>query len=229
MIKLKFFVGLAVVLGALMATAGPALAEFQSIPSKGTATSGSFVNVASGELLAKNSKGEVAAKTTCPNISGEWKIRSTGKISEETKGPNQQPTKRGPHQQFQVKWETTVNGCLTTAGGVTVPSNVEECQLQIHQQRGVVTNVKADVLTTCVIKVGAIGCTITVPAANEATGANFQLSKVDLENKEGKNDLIKASVTGLTNTSEPSCAGVAAGNSAELQGLEIEALGEIQV
>ena len=226
MLKLKMLVGFAVVLGALMATAAPALALFQSLPTKAQTTSGKVTIINAGTLTANDTKGASQGTVKCPaaGVTSEWKIRSTGKLTEETKGPNQQPTKRGPHLQFQVKWENTVNGCVTTALGMEFATDVAECQIQLHQPAGVLLNVPADIVSDCVIKVPNLNCTSTIAAANEATGENFQLTKANLNNK-AENVLVKGDVTGLTQKAVGAGCPLQSDKLAELRGLEFEPIG----
>ena len=228
MIKLRFLVGVAVVLGALMTAATPALAEFQSLPTKAQTTSGKSTVPKAGEFVAKNTKGEVAGKITClaSHVVAQWSIRSPGQWFEEITGPGQRATKRGPHLQFTINWEATKGDCSTEVAGLKLPTTVEPCILQLHQKALEFNNVKGDVITACVIKVPSVGCLITIPTAEETKGENFQLSKIDLSNVgEKQND--KITVTGITQKVNPTkTCPLESNKSAELTNVEIEAEGE---
>jgi len=215
-----------VTLGALTATAAPALAIFQSLPTKAQATNGKSTVISSGTFSLSDTKGAEQATFKCPSagMTVEWKLRSTGKLIEETKGPNQQPTKRGPHLQFQVKWERTTAGCIIATFGMEFPTDVAECQIQLHQQEGVLLNVPADIVSDCVIKIPGLNCTSTIAAANEANGDNFQLSKANLNNK-AENVLVKGEITGLTQKVAGTGCPLQSDKLAALKGLELEPIG----
>lgn len=227
MIKLKILVSVAVAIGALMAVAGPALAEFQSLPTKAQATSGKTLVLKGGEFVARNKANEVVAKVTCPTkgIKANWQIRSTGKALEDEKGPGQVETKRGPHLQYHIKWEEKAEECTSATGVGNLATTVEPCQLQLHQNAGQFTNVRGDVVTTCIFKVPGI-CEIKVPVLNETTGANYQLIGATLTNH-GENQIEKVNVTGITQevTNIFLCP-LESNNKSELLNVELEQIGE---
>jgi hypothetical protein len=229
MLKLRRLVGFAVVLGAFLVIVAPALAEFQSLPTKSQLTSGKIIPIVSGVLVFHNAKGEVAGEISCPvsGISGTWKIRNTGKFLEEEKGPGQRATKRGPHLQIEVNPEKAANGCEASAGGLKGTVTIPPCTVQLHQLPGAFV-AAGDVVTACKIeaKISVATCDIEIPAGNESTGENFQLTKTELTNK-SNNQLEKINIArSITVKVSGSLCPLESNKTAQLEGSEFEAEGE---
>jgi hypothetical protein len=170
-----FFASLVV----LAVAAGPASAWFESnnAANRGPATA--------GETRLTQSKGGFFI---CSKAEGEWKIRGTGKVTEQTKA-----TKQGPHQNFFIsKW----GGCSANGNN---PVLISPCELQVEQPTKGVNIGTASVASTCNIKVPlaeGVSCEINVTPTN-----NERLKKVTFANAEaGESTTSNAEVGGLTNT-----------------------------
>jgi hypothetical protein len=196
MLNLRRLIGLAVVFGAFLVIVAPALAEFQSLPTKSQLTSGKIIPLSSAVFVFHNPKGEVFGEFACraEGMSGTWKIRSTGKFLEEIKGPSQRETKRGPHLQLEISWEKAPLECIAGAAAITV----EPCVLQLHQIPGEFS-VAGDIVSGCAIELRWLlaTCKIEVPQGNESTGENFQLRKTDLSNS-GSNQREEVNIASIT-------------------------------
>jgi hypothetical protein len=174
----------------LAVTAIPAAAWFEGT----NGTSG--LAKSSGASVLTQAKGNTV---TCSKAEGPWKIRSTGKVTEQTKGPGQQPTKQGPHQDLYIsKWE----GCFASGAAGTAPATVEPCELQLEQPLKGGTVGTGSVASECRVKVvlgvtskgTLVECEIKVaPTSNE------KLATVNYS-KTGASVSEIANITGLTNT-----------------------------
>jgi hypothetical protein len=221
--------GLAVMLGAFLVTVAPAVAGFQSLPTKAQLTSGKLRPKTGGELIFHNAKGEVAGEVKCPvaGMSGTWKIRNTGKFLEEIKGPSQRETKRGPHLQLEITWEKAANECAAEAGGLKGTVTLEPCVLQLRQLPGEFT-AAGDVVTTCTIKakISVATCNIEIPQGNEGTGENIGLTTTSLSNN-GNNQIEKVNIgQSITQKVTGTLCPFESNKTAQLTGWEFEAEGE---
>jgi hypothetical protein len=228
MLKGKLLLGFAVVIAGYAAMVVPALAEWQSLPSTGSVTTGKIHTVNAGTFAATFNSVPTSVKCATSGVEAEWQIRSTGKILEEFKGPGQQLTKRGPHDQIVIKkWGTGKNGnesCVGEALGLKSAAEVAPCTLQIHQNAGVFKELPGDQVTECLIK--TLGCEVKIPAVTtEAAGENFQLLGVNIENK-GENQFDTANIKGIKATaSGGSCLVAGSTTTAKLEELKWEQLG----
>jgi len=227
MLKMKLLLGMAIMVSAFAAMATPALAEWESATS---ATSG-IVKVAKaggGVLTAHFGGVETTVKCQGASIGAEWQIRSSGKILEETKGPGQHLTKRGPHDQLVINnWGSGKNGSSTCTGealGLKEPAEVAPCILQLHQKAGELKAIPGDQVTECLVK--TLGCEVKIPpVTRETKGENWQLVGVTLENS-GANQNDKGNVTGIKATAGGgSCLLPGTDTNASLTELEWEQVG----
>jgi hypothetical protein len=224
MLKMKLLLGMAVMVSAFAAMATPALAEWESASS---ATSGVIKALKGGALTATFGGVTTTVKCQAGSIGAEWQIRSTGKILEEFKGPGQQLTKRGPHDQIVIKnWGSGKNGsetCVTEAGILKGAAEVAPCTLQIHQKAGELKEIPGDQVTECLVK--TLGCEIKIPpVTRETKGENWQLLGTTLENI-GANQDDKANIKGIKATAGGgSCLIPGTDTNASLTGFEWEQL-----
>jgi hypothetical protein len=207
MIKAKLVAVFSAIVAVLAISAAPAFAEFES-----TTTHGSFKT---GEVTLEGGGGTL----TCTSTSGEWKIRTAGKIEEQEKAGKQEPTTKGPHLNLTIN---TWNGCnVTTKSGIKAKPTVGACTLQLEQAPGVL-KAKGGVVSSCKVetKVFFITCTLTTPAAKESGNVNFGLESNLLENS-GSNLLVTAADTGITTTASSGCnaGGVESTKEAKQKGL----------
>jgi hypothetical protein len=141
----------------------------------------------------KGSAGETTFKDESAIINCEkrtvsyYQERTSGKWEEINKGPGEQPTKQGPHEEVVVG---PSSNC--TAFGF-VGAEVKPCSFQLEQltKGGSVTNTY---VTECVI-VAKGNCELKIAA----TKANERLAEVVVGN-EGANSFAKLNVTGITTT-----------------------------
>jgi hypothetical protein len=227
MSKIKPLLGGLFTIALVAVYATPALAEWQSLPSTGSVTTGKIHPINGGAFNATFVGVSATFKCPASGIEAEWQIRSTGKILEEFKGPGQQLTKRGPHDQIVIKkWGTGKNGsesCLAEALGLKAGVEIAPCTLQIHQNVGATKEIAGDQITECLMK--GLGCEIKIPPVTvETKGENFQLTGVTLENK-GENQFALAGITGVKATaSGGACLVSGTTNTARLESFEWEQL-----
>ena len=181
--KLKLLAIFMASLSVLAVAATPASAFFEATNGRtsGPATAGS--------TTLTQAKGN---SISCSKAVGAWVIRSTGKVFEQTKGPGQQITKQGPHQDISVsKWE----GCFANA---KTPVVVEPCVIQIAQPKGASLG-WGSVVTQCQIIITlapGIVCNIHV----SPSAANEILNKVNVTKGPEETTVATAAIENLTNT-----------------------------
>ncbi len=191
MIKAKLVVVFSAIVAVLAFWATPAFAEFESTTTHGAFKTGAALLTGGGGTLS------------CTSTSGEWKIRTAGKIEEQEKEGKQVPATKGPHLNLTI---STWNGCnVTTKSGIKATPTVGPCTLQLEQGPGVL-NAKGGVVASCKVetKVFFITCVLTTPPAKESEKVNFGLEKNALENS-GANLLTTAEDTGITTTVTSGC------------------------
>jgi hypothetical protein len=185
--RTKIGLAFAAALLVLAVTAIPAAAWFES----STASTSGIARSSGAAILEQASGG----KFQCSKTEGAWKIRSSGKTSEQEKGPGQQPTKQGPHQDlFISKWE----GCFAIAGTTAVPATAEPCELQLEQPEKLGTTGTASVASECRIKVvlaPEVECIIHfIPVSNQ------RLKTVNYSKSGPETVSSIANITGVVNT-----------------------------
>jgi hypothetical protein len=176
MSKTRAVFGLVVIIGLFVISAAPASAWMQSL-NKGTTGKGS-----AGQTTFTNE----GATIRCEKVEGEWQIRTSGKITERVKGPGQQLTKEGPHEDIVIK---TANQC--TAFGFA-GAELKPCVYQAEQpEKGGGVATWSQVSECVVVAKGNCEVKLVAEAANE------HLKTITLENS-GTNDKLLAKVTGIT-------------------------------
>ena len=223
MLKIKalgVFVG---IVTALVLSAAPAVAEFQSTQKQGIGHV-----VVAGEF-----KIPTVGKTTCvaTEIEGQWHIQTKGQIKAQLA-----ETTKGPNLEVQVKnWGTK---CLTeTTGGSKIPTTVKPCALRLTQLQ--TTEATGGVKTPCLItlKEGAGECNIQVPAGMETAaesgqGINVGLKEIKLTNETKGSLIAKVNIKKggvqqkgegvFFGTSGKTICAVGSAGTAELVGMEVE-------
>lgn len=176
--KVRMFLGIAVAVGIMTASAAPAFATFATNngTSKGSAK-------ALTEALFEGGGGVI--KCPAAGFVAEWTNQAAGTVG------NQSPANNGPHNAILIKWPAN---CTAEVGLITATPVIKECKVQLAQAAGSFSPT-GSVETECVIKVSV--CEVKVPVANETTGSNFNLASTTLANS-GKNLKIVSAINGVT-------------------------------
>lgn len=208
MVKIRLLAGLVAVAGILAVSATPALAEFES--ANGAAQQGKFHT----STMTFEGGG---ATLTCTSIQGKWYIQVFGHIIE------QQRKFAGPH--LGIDFQVSI-GCKAKSSIIKeVNAELSQCIFHVTSaSAGSTTGVGAFIPLTegakeeagCVVTVKVLGtCIIKIPTTDESS-FNFNLSSNSFANS-GKNLLITATDSGITEKPNAACLGIKETNEGKLK------------
>jgi hypothetical protein len=217
MFRLKTLIGIAGVFAVLAISAAPASAWWEAT---GKQWKGPVRIISAGSFNDAGTPVECVAN----EIKATWSIQTKGQIKIHEKEGKQLQTKTGPHLHINIlSW-----GKCKAAG--TVEAKVSPCELQLVQEKGIL-KATGGVVTPCIIKVEALGCTILVPAGMEKSpqsneGLNVGLKEVELENNvNNQKDKVNISGQILAILAAGGGGCPATNSTASLTGLEFEVEG----
>lgn len=216
MIKARMALGLVMALGALLVSAAPALAEFESLNTAGQGKG----NVVEVKLTGGGGTVECTNTEEATGRIG-WTVKSEGKEA-----------KKGSALQVKVEG---LSSCLAKSETIKeAPATLGQCEMETKQPKSE-TETLDTFIKECVVKVKVLEVTCEI----KITTANKELSKVNLydSGKENEELIVGPDVKGITDEVNKACetAGVKGGGGnvmqayASLGGVRSTARGEMVI